>query len=122
MKVELGTHTCTVEREPGDPKFRDGRWGSGESRLLYHVKRVLNARGHDLIKKRIQADGHLMGDETTQYLRSRNIRKAPVLAIYDSNWQLRNSAEEFNRTGRVVLKVERYRSGVERKTDASANR
>ncbi|KKM74878.1 hypothetical protein LCGC14_1395960 [marine sediment metagenome] len=107
MKVKLGNHSCTVEREPGDPKFRNGGWGSGESRLLYHVKRVLNARGHDLIKRRMHKDGHLMGDDSMQYLRTRNTRAPIVLAIYDGNWQIRDAAEDFNREGRVTFTVSR---------------
>jgi len=106
MKVELRETICIIKRTLGDPKFKDGGWGSAESRLLYHVKKILNGQGHDFIKKRIQKDGHMMGDEIMQYLRSRNVRKDPVIAIYDDNYAIRNSAQEFNKYGHVIFRVE----------------
>ena len=107
MKVTLTETQCIVKRQPGDPKYRDGGWGTGESRLLYHVKKILNERhGCKLIKKRMQADGHMYGDEKTQYLRSKNPRDKTVMCIYDNEYAIRNSAEDFNKLGRVVFRVE----------------
>lgn len=40
MKVSLEATTCTVIREEGDIKFYNTGWGTGESRLLYHVKNI----------------------------------------------------------------------------------
>lgn len=105
MKVELKEHICTVTREPGDPKMRDGGFGTAESRLLHHVKKVLNARGFDLVKRRTQSDGHMYGWERTVYLRDRKWR----FCIVDGNWALNdNAAAEFNRKGEAVLLVERW--------------
>lgn len=51
MKVELGERSCTVTREPGDPRISGGAHNAaGESRLLYHVKLALNAQGFNFIK------------------------------------------------------------------------
>jgi hypothetical protein len=44
MKVELIGHSCIVTKEPGDPHFSGRINAAGESRLLYHIKKILNAR------------------------------------------------------------------------------
>ena len=109
MKVHLSfsTKECYVWREKGDPKFRDSGWGSGESRLLYHVQQILKKEGHDLIKKRMHKDGHMYGDEKMQYLRTRSPKSArPHIYIYDAEWQLRNSATDFNENGEVTFRME----------------
>ena len=104
MKVEISGSTVKVIRESGDPKFRDGSWGSGESRLLYHVKRILNARGMDLIKKRIWRDGHMVDDQQ-QYLRSR-VNNAKCICIRNVNWQIAGADKDFNVCGFVSLYME----------------
>lgn len=115
MIVSIVGHSCYVYRQPGDPLFRPNHcrsswsppgWYGADSRLLHHVLRTLNARGYDLIKKRMWKDGHLCGTEHTQYLRSRNIRATPSLCIYHANHALEIAAESFNVLGRVVLRVE----------------
>lgn len=96
MQVELREGTCVVTREPGDPKeYR-------EHTLLYHVRNVLRAQGHDVVKRRMQADGHLMGDETLPYLRERRWH----FSIYDGSWQIRSMVDDYN-AGRLVLNVYR---------------
>ena len=94
-----------VKREPGDHRCNAGGWGSGwgpEHQLMYRIKRRLNACGFNLIKKRAQSDGHIWGEEATPYLRSANkVRRHPHIYIYDGNYAVRNSAEEFN-TGEEV--------------------
>ena len=104
MKVEIKNCVCKVTREPGDPKFRDGSWGSGESRLLYHVKKILNARGLDLIKKRMHKDGHMVSDEQ-QYLRTKKTRKN-YMAIWNASWQIAGADKAFNERGEVELDVQ----------------
>ena len=108
MKVVLDTktHTCTVTREASDPKYRDGGWGNAESRLLYHVQQELKKQGHDIIKKRMWKDGHLM-DDLQQYLRTRNAKsKRPHVYVWDTEWAISSSADEFNTNGTVTFKVE----------------
>ncbi len=113
MKVQLNRRQgfCKVIRESGDPKFRDGSWGSGESRLLYNVKQILNRRGFDLIKKRMARDKmfqHMVSDEQL-YLRSRRPHKPhrPMMdmMIWNPHWQIRGANDDFNKDGSVTLEV-----------------
>ena len=105
MKVTMESHRCIVEREPGDPYFSGNMYAKGESRLLYHVKKILNNQGYDLIKKRMHKDGHLV-DEMQQYLRSRVYKLGkPCLAIYNGFWAIRGADVDFRENGKVVLYV-----------------
>lgn len=109
MKVILninddGNGTCIVTRESGDPKFRDGSWGSGESRLLYHAKQILNKGGYDFIKKRMWRDGHLVSTEQL-YLREKKVYGKRQLAIWNQSWQIAGANKDFNEEGKVILTV-----------------
>lgn len=106
MKVEIIGYRCTVTKEPGDPKFSGIVNAAGESRLLYHIKKILNARGYDLIKKRMYKDGHLMSD-MQQYLRARKKSGDPDkdIYIYNGMWNVRGAEEYLNRDGKVGLIV-----------------
>ena len=108
MQVELGNHTCTVTRESGDPKLYGGGWGDGESRLLYHVKLALIAQGYDVIKKRIQKDGHMMGDEFQQYIRTHNQKDPNGFSIYSGFYAIKGANEVYNQAGKVCLMVSRW--------------
>jgi len=119
MKVKRDGDRITVEREPGDPKFRDGQWGSGESRLLHHVKKKIVAGEvenwgvwpTDFIKKRMWKDGHMV-DSNQLYLRSRK----PLLkdgagdkiyiAIHNTHWAIRGIDTDFNEDGICHLQGE----------------
>lgn len=107
VKLQMGTDgqgLCTIIREAGDPKFRDGSWGSGESRLLYHAKQALAKQGYDFIKKRMWRDGHMV-DQNQQYLRERIIRKDQrCLAIWNQSWAIGGAECAFNE-GSVTLCV-----------------
>ena len=102
MKVATDRYTIAVTREPGDQPMRGGSWGTAESQLLYHVKKVLATRGYDLVKRRTQADGHLFGDERTVYLRDRRRR----FCIFDGYYAIRDAAEAFNAGEEVVLSIQ----------------
>lgn len=106
MQVKIEGSMCTVVREPTDPVFRDGGWGSGESTLLYHVKKELIKQGYDLIKKHMWRDGHMVADHC-QYLRTRKPTGIPSkdIYVYDGDYMLRNIAEDFNTEGKVVYSV-----------------
>jgi hypothetical protein len=110
MKIKFEQSRLVVTREATDPKFYNGgknSWGSAESRLLHHIKKALIAEGYDVIKKRMQKDGHLYGNEQTQYIRSRVIKKgAPYFMIYDGQWAIRQLQEDWNEKGEVILLVE----------------
>jgi hypothetical protein len=128
MIVTIVDRTCYLYRQPDDPAFRPNGCGSSwsppgwyraESRLLHHVRNALNARGYDLIKKRMWRDGHLFGTEHTQYLRSRHIRRKPSICIYHADHAVEIAAESFNKIGMVELAVE---YGLTEEDDGAASR
>jgi len=113
MKVELRENQCIVSRESTDPKFYNGGgWDKsrpgdiGESRLLYHLKKTLNAMGYDLIKKRMAKDGHMV-DDHQQYLRTRKPSGDPQkdICIYNPDWAIEGAEVMFNK-GETTLAVE----------------
>jgi hypothetical protein len=113
MKVVLTEHECIVTREKGDPKMRAAGWDAPgyytgpESLLLYHVNKALIAQGHDVIKKRMWKDGHLV-DETTQYVRTRNAKAEHGIMVWNGNHQIYDAGERFNEDGAVTLHVDRW--------------
>ena len=128
MIVRIVGQTCYVYKQDSDPVFRPTSGGSSwsppgwygaESRLLHHVLRTLNARGYDLIKKRMWQDGHMVGTEHTQYLRSRDIRRKPSICIYHADHAVEIAAELFNKVGMVELAVE---YGLTEEDDGAASR
>lgn len=106
MKVEITGGACVVTREPGDPIFSGIANAKGESRLLYHVKKILNTRGYDLIKKRMAKDGHLV-DDMQQYLRSRKPAGDPAncICIYNDQWAIEGADDVLRRNGKVTLRI-----------------
>jgi hypothetical protein len=110
MIVSIVGPTCCVYREDSDPSFRSTRsapgWYGAESRLLHHIQKALNQRGYDLLKKRTWKDGHMVGTEYTQYLRSRDPKSIPTLCIYHANQAVEIAAEMFHKIGLVELAVE----------------
>ena len=119
MRVIRDGMRLTVIREAGDPVFRDGEWGSGESRLLYHVKKKIIAGKvenwglflTDIIKKRMWKDGHLV-DDSQLYLRSRKYYSIDgagdklYLAIHNTHWAIRGIDTDFNEDGECHLQME----------------
>lgn len=106
MKLEMSGATLKVIKEPEDPKFSGKVNAKGESRLLYHIKNILNTQGYDLIKKRMCKDGHLV-DGMQQYLRARKRSNDPLKDIYIWNhaWQVKGAEEDFNEYGQACLSV-----------------
>jgi hypothetical protein len=114
MIVSIVGCSCYVYREPGDPVFRPNRsrhswsppgWFGAESHLLHNVRKILNSRGYDLLKKRMWRDGHMFGSDWTQYLRSRKLKAIPSLYIYHSGYALEVAAESYNVLGRARFDV-----------------
>ena len=107
MKVRIEEGECIVTREPGDPKFSGIRNAAGESRLLYHIKRILNARGFNLVKVHMAKDGNLV-DDMQQYLRPAGLHptsdKANI-AIYNVYWAIQGADEILNEDGEGSLTV-----------------
>ena len=103
MKVIVRKSYVTIWREKGEPRVKD------ESQMLHRLKLILNERGHDLIKKIMHKDGHLV-DGLQHYLRARkqnNLKRGRIWAIHDPNYSIYDSARWYNQWGRVTLTVER---------------
>lgn len=105
MKIELKTNNCVITQEPGDTKYYGTANAAGESALLHAVKKQLNAAGHNLIKKRMWKDGHMM-DDMQQYLRSKS--KQAGIQIFNPRWAIEGANDALNRDGQVVLSVVAY--------------
>lgn len=108
MKVTLDfeNYKCVVEREVGDPRFHRSGYTLAESTFLYHVMQEIKKQGHDVIKKRMRKDGHLV-DDTQQYIRTRKFNSLKgakgEFCIYNKNYAIYDAGEQFNEYGRVIL-------------------
>jgi len=100
MRVNLIEGQCNITREEDDPKLYS------ESLLLHKVKTELINQGHDVIKKRMWKDGHLYGDDTLQYIRTRNPQATPFIMIYDGDYAIRAMIDDYN-NGELTLLVDR---------------
>ena len=84
---------------------------SSDSQLLYHVKLCLQRHGHDVIKKLMSKDGHLVS-EGVHYVRTRGkIRWG--FAVWNSGYQVRDAHKYYNRHGQVDLDVVGWLEGGE---------
>lgn len=78
-----------------------------ESALYYKLKNLLIKDGYDVIKKLMWKDGHMYGDDTLLYIRSRNMNKPGAFMAYDGNYAIRALYEPYNEDdGEVTLSVE----------------
>ena len=95
MKVNLDfRHSlCTITREPKDLKIYS------ESRLYYLIKKEVQRQGHDVIKKLMGRDGHLV-DDKQYYIRERKWK----FALRDLNFSLRQLQEDYNQ-GECTLHI-----------------
>ena len=109
MKIQIKKNVCIASRELNDPIFRGTFEAKGESHLLFHIKKILNAKGYNLIKKRMWKDGHLV-DDIQQYLRTRKPSGNPKkdICIYNSNFAIEGADETFKSKGKVYLSVIRH--------------
>jgi hypothetical protein len=105
MKIEMTrlpnstTGFLTAKATLGDKKIYS------ESTLMHHIKQELIKQGHDVIKKRMWKDGHLV-DDTIQYIRSRKLKPEPdSIAVHDHLYVIRNLAEDYRTYGEVNLQV-----------------
>jgi hypothetical protein len=104
MKVTLDRYTCVVVKEPGDPTFRKSGWAYAESTFLHYVKKELIKQGHDVIKKRMWHDGHLV-DEDQQYIRTRSWKKDGDFFIFNNSHAIYDAGLGFNDWGEVTLSI-----------------
>jgi hypothetical protein len=106
MKARFSEGCVTFTREPGDPRFHGIRFAKGEHSLFRHLARWLNARGFDVIKKRAQKDGHMIGDEYQPYIRCRKPRAGvPHVMLWSGFYALHGANEDWNQ-GQVSLLLE----------------
>lgn len=107
MKIQLEKTRLLAFRDGGEKIY-------SESRLLHLIKMELISQGHDVIKKRMWKDGHMMGGDETQYIRERKW----AWCAYDGNYALRLLYEDYNKTGEVSLIVEWTQEEYSRKNGA----
>jgi hypothetical protein len=101
-----GCSCVTFYREAGDPRFHGLKFAKGDHALLHFIARWLDARGFDLIKKRAQKDGHMIGDQYQPYLRCRKPQPSvPHVMVWSGFYALRGANEDWNR-GQVSLLLE----------------
>ena len=102
MRVIIHGQTATVTREKRDTRIRGGTWGTPEAAFFGRVRDALRARGLDVIRQEMAADGHLVS-EGQHYVRARD----GSFCLYDGSYAVRDITEEFNQPeGAVVLLVE----------------
>ena len=97
----------TFIREDNDPKFYGICHAKGEHALFNFIKKWLNERGFDFIKKRAQDDNHLVGDEYQPYLRCRvkgkkQLKNSHPFALISGFYALHGANEDWNK-GQVDL-------------------
>lgn len=85
-------------------------WGA-EIHLLGLIRRRLAEAGIYVIKKAAQKDqlfAHMWGDENTPYLRTRHDERLtqPNIYIYDPDYAIRSSAEQYNNGEEVCFTVQ----------------
>lgn len=104
MKIKIKDNGVVVSRQTHEFRVKN------ESHLLYRLKIELGLEGYDFIKKLMWKDGHMVAD-TQHYLRARNKKDTRgtrgIFCIYDNDYSIRNSAEEFNKGNEVGFRIER---------------
>jgi len=101
-----GCGCVTFYRDETDPKFHGLRFARGEHRLFHFIARWLNTRGFDLIEKRAQLDGHMIGDSYQPYIRARKPKAGiPHVYVWSGFYALRGANEDWNQ-GQVSLLLE----------------
>lgn len=112
MKAHFDVGSVTFTREEGDKRRYHGTvHASGEHTLFHNLAKWLNARGFNVIKKRAQKDGHMVGDEYQPYIRCaqpsgrKSVPKGiPHIAIISGFYALRGANEDWNK-GSVELNL-----------------
>jgi hypothetical protein len=115
MKIELDFehHIAVVTKEPEDPVFRNGGFAgnrAAEERFFYHVKQALQKMGHDVIKKHMGDDGHMV-EHFQPYVRTRGWltkkrNRDNEFAIWWGSYAICDAAKDFNENGSVTLILE----------------
>ena len=96
MEIERKGSRVTVTKTKGDPRVKN------ESALWYAIRNLLRKAGEDVIKKEMSKDGHMVSDGIF-YVRSRKAGENSFM-IYDHRYQVRDSAEDYNKEGAVTFR------------------
>ena len=97
MKVELRKNELHASKSQGDKPI------SGESQLLHRIKVELRRQGHDVIKKEMVKDGHMVS-EGVYYLRQRRGK----WAVWNSGYAVYDASQDYNKHGYTILNVEQW--------------
>lgn len=111
MKVflDFDNHSCKVVKEKYEKPIPLSGWirkygGDPSSTLLYKIKKELNKKGWNIIKKRMNKDGYLTSEER-QYLVTRE-KNGNNFCIYDGLYDIRDAREEYNKLGEIILNLD----------------
>ena len=85
MKIKMDKYGAAVTREKVDPKYYN------DSQLWHAIRNALIAKGHDVIKRLMWKDGHMVSD-TQHYVRDRG----SAWCLHFSAYALRYMYEDFN--------------------------
>jgi hypothetical protein len=91
MKLTRESIYLIIEKEDGDKTIYT------ETAFFHAVKKILNSQGHDLIKKNMEKDGHMMS--APYYLRDRKWK----YCFYDGEYAIRDIAKEYRCSGKARL-------------------
>ena len=93
MKVRINkSRNIVVVKRGNSPRIYS------ESGLLHQIKKALLSQGHDVIKKLMWKDGHLV-DDKQHYIREQH----GEWCIYDPNWAIRFTYEDYNDEKRDLI-------------------
>lgn len=92
MKVEINRNSVIVTREATDRKIYK------ESLFYYLAAKELKKQGHDVVKKLMYKDGHMVSDNQ-YYIRERKWK----WSAYDNYFALRFVYERYNKENSVEL-------------------
>lgn len=91
MEAKLNQNLLIVTKSPGE-KFKN------ESAVWFALKKLLNSKGLDVIKKQAYKDWHMVC-EGVYYLRDRKYK----YFFFDDQYQVRNLAQDLNTLGGVSI-------------------
>ena len=99
MQIQLNdNNTCLVViKQPGD----------SSRNILYHLKRELQARGINVVKKLMWKDGHMVNDRE-HYLKvpiKAATKDQPHIWVYDPNYAIRDLDTTWKESGIVFLPI-----------------
>ncbi len=94
VKMDFKHNQCIVSRELTEKVI------SKETEFYHKLKKELQKQDYDVIKKLVQKDGHMFGDNHTHYIRERKWK----WCIVDPNWAIELAHKTFNR-GEITLSI-----------------